>query len=108
MRDCPQCGAFVDGEQCQKCRYSEAKRGHTALPDVDKYRCAWTDRGVRCTNAGTWSDSTNGSGPWYCRDCDRRRAGISTRHPPPQGFKAISNLFRELEPVYQREPGEEG
>ena len=29
-------------------------------------RCAWNDHGDRCEQAGSLSESTTGSGPWYC------------------------------------------
>lgn len=30
--------------------------------------CAWNDHGESCKYAGILSYSTNGSGPWYCRE----------------------------------------
>lgn len=30
--------------------------------------CVWNDHGESCRYAGILSYSTNGSGPWYCRE----------------------------------------
>lgn len=42
-------------------------------------QCAWNDYGARCAAKGVLSDSTDGSGPWYCREHEARR----TRRQPP-------------------------
>ena len=34
---------------------------------IDK-QCAWNDHGIRCEKEGHLSQSTNGGGPWYCRN----------------------------------------
>lgn len=42
-------------------------------------QCAWNDHGYRCQHNGVWSDSTNGSGPWYCSTHERARRGLPPR-----------------------------
>lgn len=34
---------------------------------VDK-QCAWHEDGVRCEKYGHMAETTNGAGPWFCRD----------------------------------------
>lgn len=41
----------------------------------DDRMCAHTSMdGRRCTNPGTWSNSTHGAGPWYCTEHSKTAA----------------------------------
>ncbi len=103
MRDCPSCGAFVDGEVCPKCRYSESKRSGKVDDDPDRNRCAHVDPHYgRCKLAGTIAYNLQGGGPWYCRSHDKAASGIMQRTAPPGGWQSLRNVLRT------REPGEEG
>jgi len=65
---CRHCGAMNDygAKTCDDCgRYmtgSKAEHNH----DPNNGQCAWTAGGQRCTNAGTMTDSTQGSDTWFC------------------------------------------
>jgi hypothetical protein len=37
-------------------------------PIIPSSVCAWNEYGERCRYTGIMSYSTNGSGPWYCRE----------------------------------------
>ena len=65
---CPHCGAENDvgSKTCDDCgRYMNgAKRVESV--DIHRGRCSWESDGMRCANAGTFTDSTTGSDTWYC------------------------------------------
>jgi hypothetical protein len=87
MRECPTCGAVVDGLYCLKC-----SAGKTAkATDPDWWRCADTDaQGQRCSRPGALTESTRGAERWHCHlhyaPFRGRGYGIK-RAPPPQGWR---------------------
>lgn len=68
MINCPSCGAPVAGPSCQRCGYAEpgappaARRGY----DREAHGCQHERAGQRCANAGSFSPSTTGGGPYFC------------------------------------------
>ena len=102
MRDCPKCGAAVDGEVCGVCGEGRREKPKSAPRDPDWWRCADVYRGQRCGKAGSISHNTHGGGPWYCRQHAFRDGGGGEL--PPGGFRAISDLANGV----MREPGQEG
>jgi len=63
MRDCPHCNIPVDGLTCPKCGFTEA----TTIGMAASWQCCHDSRGQRCANAGVYSPSTHGGGPWFCQ-----------------------------------------
>lgn len=101
MRDCPQCNAPVDGEQCLSCGYRETRgKSSSRVIDPDHLRCDQTEAGLRCGNPGVWSPGTIGSGPWFCRQhSSTGQPDLSKRPMPP------INAFRQA--LAGRQPGED-
>lgn len=69
--DCPDCGDVLraTAKRC-KCGWKSAEarsESATKTADRDHQRCAWECNGERCRYVGTWSNSTVGGGPFYCR-----------------------------------------
>jgi hypothetical protein len=95
MKDCPTCGAHVDGDYCQRC--NTGKRGQKGVnPDRN---CP------DCGRQGSISDNMDGSPPWFCGDHYRSHKNLNAqRTGPPRGWQAL----RELAAGRWREPGEEG
>ncbi len=92
MRDCPKCGAPVDGVSCKECGEGKAVTGKgTSGQD---WQCGHYDRGQRCAGLGVWSPSTTGTGPWFCRLHDGR-AYVGHRTRPPGGFKQLQDVLRK-------------
>lgn len=115
MRDCPKCGAHVDGQWCQVC--GEGKPGGVGIQAKRDWLCVNSERGQRCANLGTLSMGTQSTGasgkdapdPRYCYMHfppfkGRYHKGAT---PPPMGFQALKDLAHRIAPT-QREPGEEG
>lgn len=86
-KECDQCGVqFADirkpeqpgisawkvheaGDIADRLQWLETpdREGRYAKPKtLVNSRCAWNDHGYRCEVAGSLSDSTTGSGQWYC------------------------------------------
>jgi hypothetical protein len=65
MKDCPTCGAVVDGPTCLAC--GPKPSGAKGAPADPNWRlCSNVEYGQRCARAGTISHSTYGGGPWFC------------------------------------------
>ena len=68
-RQCSKCGAYsaANAEEYDGCGviFADLKREQGGQPSM---LCAWNDHGVRCEARGILALSTNGSGPWYCRE----------------------------------------
>lgn len=113
MRDCPKCGAPVDGNACASCGYNETKTTGkaTVVRDPDWWRCAFWDRGERCENAGGIGLGTLGNAVWYCRThVDIVRAGIDRKSgatPPPKGFQSLRDSLGAVPVVDDFERDEE-
>lgn len=111
---CPECSRDLQpGAQTCACGWRAVPRtasGSRAARDPDWWRCAWTDRGVRCDNAGGISTSTYGGGPWYCRDhIHGVRAGSAHTQPtpPPMGFQALRSVIGRVPIVNDLERDDE-
>lgn len=63
---CPRCYSdLLAGAQSCSCGWrSRTEVAQAAGPTM----CCWNDHGVICRARGIISPSTNGSGPWYCRE----------------------------------------
>lgn len=69
MRDCPKCGAHVDGLVCSFCGEGKAKRSaERPAADPTRWLCANEEHGQRCAKLGVYTSSTKGSEQWYCAD----------------------------------------
>jgi hypothetical protein len=77
--------------------------GFLTPPDT---RCAYNDYGQRCGNAGSLSPSTNGSGPWYCRDHAHVFLHDAPHKSDGQTWRKLSVDVKAI--LGRREPGEEG
>lgn len=101
MRDCPTCGAAVDGLTCPICAHSEA--GPVRPPRPDHWQCTDVDRsGARCARAGSTTESTMGSTLWWCADhfpLWRMRRG--TKSPPPANWKPANLGKARIQPMRQ-------
>ena len=66
LSTCPRCYSDLPvGAQSCSCGWqSRAGVNQAAGPAM----CCWNDHGVTCRARGILSPSTNGSGPWYCRE----------------------------------------
>lgn len=84
---CPKC-QFNNAEnatECWKCgvgssvhiRDGRGTGSSDPKMSTDALQCAWNDHGYRCPAAGSMSDSTNGSGPWYCSEHYWHGQGLS-------------------------------
>lgn len=65
---CPHCGAENDvgSKTCDDCgRYMSGAK-EVAKFDPHHGRCAWESDGIRCANAGTMAEGTQGSDTWMC------------------------------------------
>lgn len=64
-RHCPECGEVISvrARKCS-CGWQAEKKQE---PSRDN-RCSWLSNGMQCRYIGTWSDSTVGTGKWYCRE----------------------------------------
>ena len=66
-RYCPNCSQpLEDNGECPGCTYGH-KRQQQPKESQDR-TCAWNDHGLPCHLIGHLSQTTLGSGPWYCRD----------------------------------------
>lgn len=61
---CPKCRDILplDARACA-CGWRSA--GPKAKDGINRY-CCWNDHGYDCGLVGSLSESTNGTGPWYC------------------------------------------
>lgn len=112
MRDCPNCGAAVDGLVCAACGHGKkAENGGRVLPSrhwkehwPEEWNCCHVERGQRCANPGAFSESVKGGGPFCCKQhyppFARRNYGPAAL--PPKGWQSVHDALRT------REPGEEG
>lgn len=69
-KNCPKCKKIsTDDEECSECGvvFADIRGGRGTKTEID-LQCAWNDHGYRCELKGCVSESTNGSGPWYCSD----------------------------------------
>lgn len=66
MNECPDCGTYMapNATRCS-CGYAIKKQYKKDDKFVDDM-CPWDDHGMRCSIKGAVSDSTNGTGPYYC------------------------------------------
>jgi hypothetical protein len=67
---CPKCHVALEGAgiSCADCGWSErAERSERQRLDPQRFQCAWVADGLRCRYPGTIAQSTNGTGPHYCR-----------------------------------------
>src|SRR5574343_1652812 len=97
MRDCPKCGAAVDGPWFKTCGEGRTASAKQAPTDPTHGLCHYEDRGQRCGNLGTFSPSTNGSGPWFCRQHipgSRDASGQRT----PDGARKLAAIAASLRP----------
>lgn len=63
---CPHCQApLEDDGSCPGCAYGHKRTG-SASGKRPSPECPFDDHGRRCNLIGSISDSTTGSGPWYC------------------------------------------
>lgn len=101
MRDCPNCGAHVDGLRCSGCGFSEAGAGPVA--DPNRFLCEHVDRGLRCANAGTLTSNTVGPaggkgahpGPWFCA---RHFKPLRDGAQDPNGAERIAEIAARYRP----------
>jgi len=107
MRLCANCGTKypVAAARCPECDTHAEKDDDK--PKVDS-SCPYNDHGVRCGAYGTLSPSTNGSGPWYCRD--HAWVFLNDRGPSKssatEGRAALSKQFPVMRAwSIEREPG---
>jgi hypothetical protein len=96
MRDCPKCGAFVDGLRCKSCGYAEPG---AKASDPDRYRCEHVDRGQRCAGVGSISPSIHGTGPWFCAQHMPGLGERSSESAPAGTFEALRALTKRVVPV---------
>jgi hypothetical protein len=64
--------------------------------------CQNVDRGLRCSNPGSFSHSTFGTGPWLCwshfaPNAARFKDGLRTG--PPGGFSSLHDQLRKAAPA---------
>jgi hypothetical protein len=111
MRDCPSCGAAVDGLTCKACGHVERAGVAASLPQGYDERiaeitrrqpqCAHTVRGMQCAKIGTISPATTGDGPWFCADHMPGLSRPSQHYAPPHGFESLRALTHRVAPVPQ-------
>jgi hypothetical protein len=98
MKDCPHCGAAVDGLACQSCGYTEGQRPRAADAKVTHdHRCAFVDEGRRCDAPG--SICRNGS-DYLCSRHDERLHGGSAR--TPEGLATLREIIARQR--FRRQP----
>lgn len=102
--ECPECNKVLY-ERARSCSCGWGKKKESAGKDVDWWRCTDVQFGQRCSKPGALSDSTFGTGPWYCAQHypGFKRAGKAATRDAPVG------IFDRLRATLQmREPGQEG
>jgi hypothetical protein len=62
---CPKCSGITEKDN-KSCSCGWTARGNRK-EQVSK-QCAFNDHGLRCEKTGSIANTTNGEGPWYCRD----------------------------------------
>lgn len=83
---CPKCKTINQqgATECDSCGVIFADirggRGHKQ-PEIIR-PCPWNDHGDICGLIGSLSDSTNGSGPWYCAKHFWKLKGWPESHSP--------------------------
>lgn len=85
---CPDCGITMFGKTCTGCGHGKVAAGGKVV-DSDWWRCADTKFAARCGKQGALSHSTQGGGPWYCRDHFSGAGKADGATAPPGGFKAL-------------------
>lgn len=105
MKICPKCSWPSESHvECDKCgvQFGDIKKNKEKASEVDPY-CAWDGAGSPCNKRGSCSESTNGSGPWYCSEHFWYGLKGWKKHPTMQSWKALYD-----EPAQRmREPGED-
>lgn len=81
LAECPDCATPLPARatSCRSCGWASSGKA-AALPDLQRFRCAWQAHGDRCRNFGTISGDTKGAGPWYCREhygCSTHAEGVA-------------------------------
>lgn len=64
-QQCPKCHGVLETDGTCSCGYGVKRRPRNVVPEVS-LTCPYNDHGNICGDVGSLSDSTNGSGPWYC------------------------------------------
>jgi len=113
---CPRCdNELPEGARACSCGWrAKGEPAASAGPTM----CCWNDHGIDCKHRGIMSPSTNGSGPWYCREHwyelrgypDMKAGGLHGNELPktPLHSFAVDNVRKRLKSSPHREPGEEG
>lgn len=88
---CSHCGTFnaIGAKDCKDC--GEPFKVATT-PEQQSSMCAWSETGQRCYEPGTFSESMQGGGPWYCRRHEHMRLG---RADP--GYKSVETPEQRYE-----------
>lgn len=101
---CPKCEGMMeaDGLSCS-CGY-RVQTGNM-LENRKEHYCEFNDHGLACAQVGFLSQSTNGSGPWYCRTHFARIMGwpaVEARTAPqrPRSI-AVDELTAGLKEPYR-------
>ena len=113
---CPRCDTELPGDAVS-CPCGWRARGEPQAA-VGPALCCWNDHGEDCKYRGIISPSTNGSGPWYCREHwyelkgypDMKAEKLRGNQVPtlPLHSFAVDEIRKRLKAVPYREPGEEG
>lgn len=110
MKNCPECGAAVDGLVCPHCQYRDASAPLGRQGRPDHWLCVHEDRGQRCANAGSLTESTRGSERWYCAQHFPLFAGRGYgqhRSAPAGGFKTLTDVLKPAARDFEAEPERE-
>ena len=104
MRSCPRCSQPIGEEarSCEGCGWKDRRSGQADRFDPFRFVCSHEDRGQRCANVATMSQSTLGGGPWFCHE-----------HFPPfrsigaERYRAPAGVFRSLKSLLPKAPDPE-
>lgn len=99
MRICPECNNPMNRpNDCQTCGWKRDGKRQNGNPYlfgvkvgdhwIDK-QCGFDDVGHRCTRPGHMAMSTNGEGPWYCRQHFARLMGWDERQEEPTRINGL-------------------
>ena len=78
-RTCPNCRGLLESDGTCTCGYGAARKRRQEQPQ--QKLCAFNDHGMRCPRIGHMANTTNGEGPWYCREHFARIMGWEYTEP---------------------------
>lgn len=113
MKICPKCSFPSESNtECDKCgvQFGDVKNGRGA-DRIDLF-CPWNDHGRTCGKRGSVSETTNGTGPWYCSEHFWKMKGMTDRTqatPMPPDLREKLKTWTALynRPPRERQPGDD-